>query len=120
MIDPAVLVMLSAEIEPLSELRDWQPVQDQIDLLLAALRGHDGFTLRDLDRMRCWVQRWEQVPLRLRPWWVRRVIADRTLSAALIDYLDRRPVAPSLRWAASRAWRDDHGIEAYHPLLPGW
>lgn len=118
--DAAALVMLAAEIEPLAELRGWEPVQEQVDLLLAALRGHDGFGFADLDRLRAWTHRWSAVPAHLRAWWARRACADGWMSVALQAYLYGQQVSPSLRAAAAAAWRDDHGVEPWHPLLPGW
>lgn len=119
-IDPAALVMLASEIAPLSELRDWQPVQELVDLLLAALRGQDGISAEEVDRLRSWTYRWQAVPLTLRAWWSRRAPQDRSLSAALWSYLQGRAPTPQHRIAARIAWRDDHGWDPYQPMLPGW
>ncbi len=62
----AAFLMLLAQARVLGPLHDWPPCGALLDDVMDAARGHGGLSERDVQRLRRWARRWQEVDPRVR------------------------------------------------------
>lgn len=90
----AAAVALAVELRALSELAAWGPLSERVEGALAGLRGEEGISDREIDRLRRWARRWPLLAPELRTFYRLAAPTDERASRALWWVLDNRGGRP--------------------------
>jgi len=110
--------MLLLELQPLRSLSEWPTVGAHLEAILAATRGGEGFTDREILRLRSWSARWSTLHPTLRNFYASHAHTDERVGAALFHVLDARRPNIATRTAIIAAWREYTGSPLWLELLP--
>lgn len=116
---------LAAALAQLDDLSGWDELQALGERVANALRGQEGLSKRDMERLARWPRRWASVSKHVRRFY-RRVLAVPTLTdpdraaiyRGLIAILDAREPGSWARAHLSRLHREELGTDAGLDLAP--
>ena len=123
------LVSLGLEVGPLKELECWEPVGALLGLVASSANGDEGFTRKELDRMRLWARRWRKLHPDLRRFYQLEVehgaatyykwskVIDSALWSILHSEVEVKPSATLYR-AISTRWVRRYGTEPIMEMIP--
>lgn len=116
----AAAIALAHELAPLAPLRDWPPVAQLVDEILAALRGHGSISEREIQQVRRWSRRWTRLHPILRDWYAEAAPKDARADRALLWLLstDGGPPPDPLRWSVRAAMTEWTGRDCPFDPLP--
>jgi hypothetical protein len=114
----ALPAMLHLELAPLAPLSAWPTVAVELAALTTALRGGDGVTEAQIQRLQAWSRRWSRIRPSLRAWYATHAATDNRIGAALYHVLNAKRPRIGVAYAASYAYRDTTGHSPGIDLIP--
>ena len=115
---PDSVALLALELQSLAALARWATVAIELSALADALRGHEGISPEQVNRLRLWSHRWQRLHPRLREWYASSVHADERIGAALFHILSGRRARIGVVIAAKHAYLDTTGRDPHLDLVP--
>lgn len=104
-----------AALEPLSA---WPTLAVELSALTTALRGGNGVTEAQIQRLQVWSRRWRSIHPSLRAWYATYAHTDERIGAALYHVLSAKIPRIGVRYAATYAYRDTTGRSPGLELIP--
>ena len=115
---PDSVALLALELQPLAVLAQWPTVAIELSALADALRGNEGISPEQVNRLRSWSHRWQRLHPRLREWYATYAHTDERIGAALYHILSGRRARIGVVIAAKHAYLDTTGREPHLDLVP--
>ena len=110
--------MLHLELAPLAALSAWPTLAVELAALTTALRGGEGTTEAQIQRLQAWSRRWSSLHPSLRAWYATHAHTDERIGAALYHVLSAKIPRIGVRYAATYAYRDTTGHSPGLDLIP--
>ena len=115
---PDSVALLALGLQPLAALARWPAVAIELSALADALRGHEGISPEQVNRLRSWSLCWQRLHPRLREWYASSAHTDERIGAALYHILSGRRARIGVIVAAKHAHIDTTGRESHIDLVP--
>ena len=101
-----------------SDLWDWGPVGKLIEVLRSAMRGDDGFTKKQKEKLETWADRWDELSETLKPFYVYYMNKDDTVSVALYYILENKNLNGWQHSVLKKRWVEKYGYLPPYDIFP--